>query len=33
MIVLCIAVNVAVTAYCIHYLDKESAKLNEKERL
>lgn len=32
MIVLCIAVNVAVTAYCIHYLDKESVR-NEKERL
>lgn len=32
MIVLCIAVNIAVTAYCIHYLDKESAR-NEKERL
>lgn len=31
MIVLCIAVNVAVTAYCIHYLDKES--IHEKERL
>lgn len=31
MIVLCIAVNVAVTAYCIHYLDKESK--HEKERL
>ena len=33
MIVLCIAVNVAVTAYCIHYLDKESKKTYEKERL
>lgn len=32
MIVLCIAVNIAVTAYCIHYLDKESVR-NEKERL
>lgn len=32
MIVLCIAVNIAVTAYCIHYLDKESDR-NEKERL
>lgn len=32
MIVLCIVVNVAVTAYCIHYLDKESV-MNEKERL
>lgn len=29
MIVLCIAVNVAVTAYCIHYLDKDS--INEKD--
>ncbi len=32
MIVLCIAVNVAVTAYCIHYLDKEKD-IREKERL
>ena len=32
MIVLCIAVNVAVTAYCIHYLDKEN-RTYEKERL
>lgn len=32
MIVLCIAVNIAVTAYCIHYLDKERVR-NEKERL
>ena len=30
MIVLCIAVNVAVTAYCIHYLDKERVR-NEKD--
>ena len=29
---ICIAVNVAVTAYCIHYLDKENER-NEKERL
>ena len=33
MIVLCIAVNIAVTAYCIHYLDKEKNKTYEKERL